>query len=1238
MSTGPQKVVNRPAPPVVSSTLSPAAARPSGPESQGGAGPTLKSPAWARLTSRFAGIQSALARQPADAAERGVYCTSEGQLVELPADMSVVDAATLEVQALNARQKLGKGAPPRPVPAVRQPPVKGPAGRKPITQSRGRRTASSRGPGGAAAAKAAALLQAVGKGPVAKYLAVRGLPVLSKGVLNLNRQKLNEQTHDTAATKLQQSVQAVVHPPSEGQSKSNAGQVNVVSQKPAPVADERKGKQKLEESLAENIPKSLEDVDNFKQNRKAQHMGAAVLAVVQSDKNAVTSTFGEMEQTPAPAPAEHTPVELPPEEIAPATPAMNLGDGAIAPLLKEHTDVSRYTSEADRNLAEEGVTQEQLDLVDSGPLAEANREKKGLEQAARTQPAAVQQFARQESQGVSRDLRQEEKVQRDGLRQKRKAGLGATRQRQSGAKLALAKKRDEVALKINSIFTTAQNSVKKKLADLEASSMKRFDEGQARATKEFEDTVERELDAFKEDRYSGFWGKAKKAKDWLLGMDDLPEVKAIFDRNRARFVDTINRLVEQITADNRRVIQECKNELAIARTTIKELVDNLEPGLKDIGRKAAEEMGGKLDELDQFVGRKEQELQQSLKDKQTAAIRAIDEKIEKMKEAMAGALAKLGKLLLLAAKKFFTWALQKFGYSLEEIEGIINRGAAVLKAIFTKPIQFVKNLVRSAMDGFQSFAKNFLVHLKDAIFEWLTGSLEGIQLPSSWTLRGIASVALQMLRITYQNLRGKLVKATSESAVKSMESGFDLVVSLVKEGPVAAWEKLSEMAEDIKAAFIEGVTNFLQIKVVQKAIETIVSMFIPGAGIVRAVVGIYDTVVFFIQKAKQIAKMVSSFLSSIAEIAAGNLSAAAAALENGLARALSLVISFLAKFLRLDGVTAKIRAAIQKLGDKVDGILDRVVEWIVKKASRLGGRVSGRSKDGETVSVRGQVVRAVMAGLSEERTQEEVEAHLQTVRSRFAPRGLQRLEIGTPDGRGNLPILVQASPVAPEVLLELAPERAVVSLVATIRFRRPASLQIVTRPTSIHVEGDSPGFVHAAHQAGVTVVSPDLRKDREPPAMAGTLENIRSSVFQAVAYNTPGQNTERHAEDNFGRWFLKEFRGSLGQLESLQIHVTHSPCAVCSVEGLESFAGQVLAGFENQRTQGTSTPIFQLHYERPFTSGERATTVEDLAALAHSTPAWIITSGRAVTLTRAQREKRSRERRRARIIGQSRLK
>jgi hypothetical protein len=872
-----------------------------------------------------------------------LYRMSDGRLIELPEGMTAEEAAKLERDAKAAQQKLGKGPPPKPVPDVRKPPDK--SEKKGGVKGKGKGGGGRAGKGGSIPRTAGvkAQLRAVG-GKAAQYLIGKATLVLGKGIDRLRSLSRNEQTHDNAAEKVDQAEKAVVIPTSEGQSKSNTSQVGDVGGRPAPPVDEKKGKQALQESLAQNVPQSIEDVDNFKRDAKAQHIGADVMQVVQGDKNAVVSTFADMERTPAPTPPETTPEALPPPDIAPGTSAMNLGQGAVAPLQPEHTDVSQYTNEADARLKEEGVAQEQLDMVDSGDLAAANKEKKGMEQAAKAEPAAIKKFSQEQTEKVDKDLKQEEKQKRGAVTAKRKAELNGTSQKQKHAKSNLEKKRDEVAAKINGIYKTTQDKVKKKLANLETQSMKRFDEGNAKATKAFEDNVNREIDAFKDDRYSGFFGWARKAKDWLLGMDDLPEVKAIFDRNRAAFVAAIDKLVAEISADNKRVIQECKDDLARAKTEIKEYVDKLGPELKSIGKKTAGDVNGQLEQLDGFVRKQEEELQQKLADKQQAAIKAIDEKIEKMKDAMSGALAKLGKLLLFAAKKLFTWALSQFGYSLSEIEGIISKGAAVLKAIFTKPIVFVKNLMNAALLGFKNFAKNFLKHLKDALFEWLTGSLEGITLPTTWDLKGIAGLALQMIGISYQNIRRHLVSALGEPVVVGLEKGFQLVKTLITEGPMAAWEQLKDMAAEMRDAFIEAVKDFIKTKIIEQAIIWLVSLFVPGAGLIKAVIGIYDTVVFFIQKAKQIATMIANFLGAIGEIAAGNIGAAADAMEKGLARGLSLVITFLAKLLRLDAITAKIRNAIQKIRDKVDSVLARVAKWIGDKAKKLFGALKAGVK------------------------------------------------------------------------------------------------------------------------------------------------------------------------------------------------------------------------------------------------------------------------------------------------------
>ncbi|HKG47255.1 MAG TPA: helix-hairpin-helix domain-containing protein [Pyrinomonadaceae bacterium] len=871
----------------------------------------------------------------------------EGKLIEVPSDMTASELAQLEADALATEKQLGKGPPPQPVPDVKKldkkedkkTQLKPPPKKKP---GKGKRM------GARGAAAASAMMKAAGTSKVAQYLASRAAPVVAKGFGKLQELRQNQQTHDSADEKRAQSEQAVLIPPSEGQSKSNAGQVNVVSERPAPKVDAGKGKQTLQQKLKENIPRKVEDVDNFKRDKKAQHTGAEVMKVVQVDKSAVVSTFQDMGHTPPPAPREFEPEPLPPPEPAPPTTALNLGKDGIAPLQKEHTDVSKYTKDADNKLKEEGVTQEQLDMVDSGDLAVANKEKKGMEKTAQTEPLAVQKFAQDQNKKVENDLKQEDAKKRGDMSARRKANLGVTGQKQKNTKTALEKKREEVAAKINGIYTAAQDKVKKRLADLEIESMKRFDSGNARATQQFEDDVNSELRAFKADRYSGWLGWARRVRDWWKGMDDLPAVKAIFERNRDKFVATINKLVEDITADNKKVIQECKDELQNARTQIKDYVDKLGPSLKDMGKKAADDMNSKLDQMDTFIAKKEEDLQNQLKDKQTAAIKAIDEKIEKMKEAMAGALAKLGKLLLWAAKKFFTWALEKFGFSLSEIEGIINKGVAVLKAIFTQPIRFVKNLMNAAITGFKNFGKNFLKHLKDALFEWLTGSLEGLQLPQTWDFKGIIGVALQMIGISYANIRRHMVAVMTEPVVAGLEKTFTLVRVLITEGPMAAWEQLKEMAGEMRLAFEAAIKDFIKQKIIEQAIQWIASLLIPGAGIIKAVIGIYDTVVFFIQKAKQIMKMISNFLGSIAEIAAGNIGAAAEAMEQGLARGLSLVINFLAALLRLSGITAKIREAIQKIRTKVDDVLLKVAKWIATKAKVLISKGVGAVKAGAT--------------------------------------------------------------------------------------------------------------------------------------------------------------------------------------------------------------------------------------------------------------------------------------------------
>jgi hypothetical protein len=307
------------------------------------------------------------------------------------------------------------------------------------------------------------------------------------------------------------------------------------------------------------------------------------------------------------------------------------------------------------------------------------------------------------------------------------------------------------------------------------------------------------------------------------------------------------------------------------------------------------------------------------------------------------AFAKLAGVFGGFAGRFVSWGATSIWNLLEIIFDVVSPGAltyikktgAAIKSIFKNPLPFVGNLVKAAKTGFLNFGEHFLGHLKAGLIDWLTGSLPGIYIPKAFSLSEIARFVFSVLGLTWANIRQKLVKATSETVVKTLETGFDIVVALVRDGPSAAWEKIKEQLANLKDMVIGGITDFVVDMVVKKAIPKLIAMFIPGAGFISAILSIYDTVMVFVNKIKQIIAVVTGFIDSIVAIAAGQIDAAAARVESALAGVLSLAINFLAGFAGLGKVADKVMAVINKIRAPIDKALDWLVGWIVKAAKGL---------------------------------------------------------------------------------------------------------------------------------------------------------------------------------------------------------------------------------------------------------------------------------------------------------------
>lgn len=303
--------------------------------------------------------------------------------------------------------------------------------------------------------------------------------------------------------------------------------------------------------------------------------------------------------------------------------------------------------------------------------------------------------------------------------------------------------------------------------------------------------------------------------------------------------------------------------------------------------------------------------------------------------------------------KFIDWAGTAIWNLLEIIFDVVSPGAltyikktgAALKSILKDPLPFVGNLVKAAKLGFENFAAHFGVHLKSGLIDWLTGSLPGVYIPKAISLVEIGKFALSVLGITWAQIRGKIVKAlgpNGEKIMTALETTFDVVVALVKGGPAAAWELIKEKLSDLKDTVMSGLTSFVMDTIVSKAVPKLISLFVPGAGFISAILSIYDTVMVFVNKLAKIVAAVKAFVDSIVAIAAGQIEGAAAKVESTLAGLLSLAISFLAGFLGLGNITDKIMGVIKKVQAVVDKALDTAINWVITKAKTLFAKLFGK--------------------------------------------------------------------------------------------------------------------------------------------------------------------------------------------------------------------------------------------------------------------------------------------------------
>ncbi|HBE21462.1 MAG TPA: hypothetical protein DDW51_28685, partial [Cyanobacteria bacterium UBA11367] len=170
------------------------------------------------------------------------------------------------------------------------------------------------------------------------------------------------------------------------------------------------------------------------------------------------------------------------------------------------------------------------------------------------------------------------------------------------------------------------------------------------------------------------------------------------------------------------------------------------------------------------------------------------------------------------------------------------------------------------------------------------------------------------------------------------EKAFDFLRTIVTGGLAAAWQKISEFAGNLQEMVIGGIKEWVMNSVITAAVTKLISMFNPAGAIVQAVMAIYNTVMFFIERGSQIAALAEAVFNSIGNIAAGNVAGAANYVEQTMGRSLPVMISFLARLIGLGGVSEHIKNVIKKIQTPIENAMNKLANFILEKAKSLLGK------------------------------------------------------------------------------------------------------------------------------------------------------------------------------------------------------------------------------------------------------------------------------------------------------------
>lgn len=615
-------------------------------------------------------------------------------------------------------------------------------------------------------------------------------------------------------------------------------------------------------------------------------------------------------------------VDLKPETVGAPPAPVSAGPVVPAPLPPERLDYSSDRASTDNAMEENHISKDQL--------------AKGNEPAFKTTLDARSTAETHEATAEAKYRKEEANVQGQAHTAAAGAlagGLGAIHGLRglhvgnvAGHQTATQKKNAQERQRITDTITIYKNAAKldvdKILTKMEEDAGKVFETALARAEKAYEDTFEDAKGGL------GTWLTTWGDKWKQLIEDSLATAREEYLRQVGIGIDEVANLVDA-------ALDAAKKRVADGRKQVADFVAGLDKSVRGFGDEAMQSVSADFDAMSSEIDQRGDQLVEKLTAQYKASYERMSAKEEALREANKSLWERVYDATVGVIKKILAFK--------DMLVNVLRKAANVVLDIISDPIGFLGNLVEGVMTGLRNFMKNIGTHLKRGLMEWLFGALAGagLKMPEEFDLKGIVSIVLQVLGLTYANFRARAVAIVGEGVVSGLEKAAEIFKIIATEGIAGLWKFIKEKVEDLKSMVLDAIFDFIKERVLIAGVTWVIGLLNPASAFFKACKAIYDIVKFFIERGSEILALINAIIDSIAAIAKGQLATAAKWVEEALAKTIPIAIGFLASLLGLGDISGTIKKTIDRAQAPVNKAIDWAIGMAVKGAKALGNLVKG---------------------------------------------------------------------------------------------------------------------------------------------------------------------------------------------------------------------------------------------------------------------------------------------------------